>query len=167
MNLIVAVDQAFGIGAKNGLLYNLKADMEYFKKTTMGKVVVMGSATLDSFPGGRALKNRTNICLNPDPNAKRENVIYVKSLDELFQKLKDYNTEDVFVIGGAYVYSQLLPYCKTAYITKIEATRPAEKFFPNIDQMPNWQLTSQGEKKEEDGITFSFCVYTNNNPQKF
>ena len=111
MNLIVAADKNWGIGAKNDLLYSFKQDMNFFKEMTMDKVVVMGRNTLESFPGGRPLKRRINICLNAEQGFEREGVIVVGSLDELFKKLKNYNNDDVFVIGGASIYRQLLPYC--------------------------------------------------------
>ena len=100
MNLIVAVDKNWGIGAKNDLLFNLKQDMAFFRETTMDKIVVMGRNTLESFPGGRPLKRRVNICVNDEKGFEREGVIVVGSLDELFKELTNYNSDDVFVIGG-------------------------------------------------------------------
>ena len=167
MNLIVAVDKNWGIGAKNGLLYNFKQDMNFFKEMTMDKVVVMGRNTLESFPGGRPLKNRINICLFDQPGFERENVIVVMNFDELFEKLSYYETDNIFVIGGASVYKQLLPYCKNAYITKIEDAKPAEVFFPNLDENKDWELTKTGDPLYEDGTVFYFCKYENKNVQKY
>ena len=167
MNLIVAVDKNWGIGAKNGLLYNLKQDMAYFRSTTLNKIVVMGRNTLESFPGGKPLKNRVNICVNAEQGFERENVIVVTSLPELFETLKNYDSEEVFVIGGASIYKQLLPYCTYAYITKIEDEKPAEVFFPNLDENDDWQVVETSEKQTEDNTDFYFCKYQNNNVQPF
>lgn len=167
MNLIVAVDKNWGIGAKNGLLYNLKQDMAYFRSTTLNKIVVMGRNTLESFPNGLPLKNRINICVNAEQGFERENVIVVTSLKELFETLKNYNTEDVFVIGGASIYKQLLPYCTYSFITKIEDEKPAEVFFPNLDENDDWQIVETSEKQTENGTDFYFCKYKNNNVQSF
>lgn len=167
MNLIVAVDKNWGIGAKNGLLYNLKGDMEYFKSKTTNKIVVMGDRTLASFPKGNPLKNRINVCISDNPNFKKEGVIVVNNLKDLFEKIAIYDTNNVYVIGGAYVYSQMLPYCSKAYITKIESERPADKFFPNLDNNENWVLTKTSDPVYENGILYYFCEYENKNPQKF
>ena len=167
MNLIVAVDKNWGIGAKNDLLFNLKQDMAFFRETTLNKIVVMGRNTLESFPGGKPLKNRINICLNDQPNFEKDGVIVVGSLKELFAKINDYETDDVFVIGGASIYRQLLPYCKNAYITKIEAEKPADVCFPNLDDNPDWKLSKEGNLHDENGISFKFCLYTNKNVKNF
>ena len=84
MKAIVAVDTKWGIGKKNDLLFILPADMKYFRETTLNKVVVMGSNTLKSFPGGKPLKNRTNIVLFPG-GEKRDDCLVVDSLEELKQ----------------------------------------------------------------------------------
>ena len=114
MNLIVAVDEDWGIGYKGDLLARVRADLQNFRRVTEGKIVVLGSNTLATFPGGRVLKNRTNIVLNWEPDYAPEGATVVHSLDELFDELKKYDTDDVFVIGGASVYRQLLPYCRKA-----------------------------------------------------
>ena len=167
MNIIVAADQNWGIGAKNDLLYNLKQDMNFFKEMTMDKIVVMGRNTLESFPGGKPLKRRINICLNAEEGFEREGVIVVTSLDQLFEKLSIYNTDDIFIIGGASIYRQLLPYCRFAYITKIEDSKSAEVFFPNLDEDANWVLSHTSETLEEEGTKFAFCTYENQNIQYY
>ena len=162
MNIIVAADQTWGIGAKNDLLYNLKQDMNFFKEMTMDKIVVMGRNTLESFPGGKPLKRRINICLNAEEGFEREGVIVVTSLDQLFEKLSIYNTDDIFIIGGASIYRQLLPYCRFAYITKIEDSKSAEVFFPNLDLEEDFKNTFTSGIHEEKGYKFTFNTYTRN-----
>lgn len=88
MRAIVVVDEHWGIGKKNDLLFRLPADMKHFRETTAGKVVVMGSNTLASFPEGKPLKNRTNIVLYPG-GAAREDCLIVQSLEELFAEVKN------------------------------------------------------------------------------
>ena len=109
MNLIVAVDKNWGIGYQNSLLVRIPEDMKFFRSETIGKVVVMGSNTLRSFPGGNPLKNRVNIVLWPG-GEKREDCTIVGSLGELFAEIKKYPKDDVFVVGGAMLYRTLLPY---------------------------------------------------------
>lgn len=120
MNIIVAVDKNWAIGKENKLLVSIPADMKFFRSTTTGKVVVMGRKTLESFPNGLPLKNRTNIVLTKDKNYKVKDAIIVHSIEEALEELKKYASEDVYVIGGDSIYAQMLPYCDTAHVTKID-----------------------------------------------
>ena len=126
MNLIVAVDKNWAIGLHNKLLVSIPADMKFFRETTMGKVVVMGRKTLESFPGGQPLKKRTNIVLTSDKNYKVKDAVVVNSVEALLEELRQYNDEDIYVIGGESIYRQLLPYCKVAHITKIDHAYEAD-----------------------------------------
>lgn len=161
MNLIVAVDEDWGIGYKGDLLARVRADLQNFRRVTEGKIVVLGSNTLATFPGGRVLKNRTNIVLNWEPDYAPEGATVVHSLDELFDELKKYDTDDVFVIGGASVYRQLLPYCRKAYVTKFLKNFDKDAYIPNLDADPNWKLTWQSEvqKGEDADFPFVFTIY--------
>ena len=158
MNLIVAVDKNWGIGAKNGLLYNFKQDMNFFKEMTMDKVVVMGRNTLESFPGGKPLKRRINICLNAEEGFERENVIVVTSMDQLFEKLAFYESDNIFIIGGASIYSQFLEHSDKMYLTEIDAEdKDADVFFPEFNRE---EYTSELIKENEDnGIKYKHMVY--------
>lgn len=159
MNLIVVVDEKWGIGKNNDLLFRLKKDMAYFKQTTIGKVVVMGAKTYASFPNG-ALPNRVNIVLD-DSGASYPDAISVSTVAALFEVLKAYSDDDIFVIGGASVYKLLLNSCKFAYVTKVEADGNAELFFPNLDELPNWQLEQVGEPTADGDYVIRFCKYHN------
>ena len=108
MNLIAAVDKNWAIGYQNKLLTSIPEDMKFFRQTTTGKVVVMGRKTLESFPGKKPLKNRTNIVLTKNPSYQAEGAIVVHNEDELWEELKKYDSEDIFVIGGESIYRQLL-----------------------------------------------------------
>ena len=83
-----------------------------------------------------------------------------RSLDEVRELVKKYNTDDVFVIGGASVYRQLLDDCDTAYITKVHKKFEADVFFPNLDEKENWTLSNVGESGEDNEITYTFTTYT-------
>lgn len=100
MNLIVAVDENWAIGNKNELLVSIPADHKFFRQETTGKVVVLGRKTLETFPQGLPLKNRTNIILSSNPNFKVKDAIVVHSTEELLEELKKYNEEDIYIIGG-------------------------------------------------------------------
>ena len=163
MKRIVAVDKNWGIGRDNDLLFSLPADMKHFRETTSGKVIVMGKNTLLSFPNGAPLKNRTNIVLTTSGVEEREGLTVCRSLDELREELKKYNTDDVFVVGGGTIYRLLCDACDEAIVTKVDADGDATVFFPDLDQRENWVCESIGEAIETNGITVRFCHYKNNN----
>lgn len=160
MKAIVVVDCNWGIGKKNDLLFRLPADMKRFREMTSGKIVLMGSNTLLSFPEGKPLKNRTNIVLWPGGKT-REDCTVVQSLEELFAQIKLYPADDVFVLGGAMMYRTLLPYCSEAIVTKTDADGGAEVFFENLDASENWEIQSQSEPIETNGYNIRFTVYKN------
>ncbi len=169
MKLIVAVDKEWGIGNKGDLLARVKADLFNFRDLTSGKVVILGSNTLATFPGGRALKNRTNIVLHPSAEYHPENTTVVHSIEELLEEVKKYNTDDVFVIGGASVYRQMLQYCDTAYVTKFDKSFEKDVYFPNLDEDNDWTLvsvsdmkTSNPETDTEEDLNFYFTEYRRN-----
>lgn len=161
---ILHADREWGIGKKNDLMFSLPADMKFFRQTTSGKTVVCGENTLASFPGGLPLKNRTHIVLSP--NQEREDCIMVRSIEEALAKMKEATT-DVYVIGGASVYRQMLPYCEEVLVTRVDAVGGAEVFFPNLDEDENFEIIYESEKMEDNGYSIRFVTYRNNNVQSF
>ena len=159
MNLIAAVDKNWAIGNKNKLLVSIPADMKFFRETTTGKVVVMGRKTLEGFPNGLPLKNRTNIVLTHDKSYNVKDAILVHSMEELREELKKYPSEDIYVIGGETIYRQLLDDCDVAHITKIEYEFEADAFFPNLDEMPEWKITADSEEQTYFDVEYYFRKY--------
>ena len=159
MNLIVAADERWGIGKDGGLLAHLPGDMKYFRETTRGKVVVMGRKTLESFPGGRPLKNRINIVLTRNEAYHPEGVTVCRSREETLKLLNAYAPEDVFIIGGGMIYREFLADCEKAYVTHIFADFEADTDFPNLHADPAWHLAETGERREDNGIFYEFRVY--------
>lgn len=159
MNLIVAVDKNWAIGNKNQLLVRIPADQKFFRETTTGKIVVMGRKTLESFPNGLPLKNRTNIVLTSDRNYAVPGAVVVHSMDELHEELKKYPSEDIFVIGGETVYRQLLDECDTAHITKIDYAFEADTYFPNLDERNDWEITADSEEQTYFDLEYYFYKY--------
>ncbi len=158
MKLIAAVDNDWNIGNKGGLLFSLPDDMKFFRTTTSGKVVVMGRKTLESFPGSRPLKNRVNIVLSRSKH-DIDGAEFVASVDELLEKLKEYDTDDIYVIGGAQIYSLLLPYCDTALITHVDAVADeADSKFPEL-KADKWKITQRSDIHRNNGIDFCFTTY--------
>ena len=161
---ILNADKNFGIGKKNGLLFNLPLDMKFFREKTKGHVVAMGENTLLSFPGQKPLKNRVNIVLSQDTNHNYEGVINVHSFDEFLKIIKEKSLEDdVYIIGGASIYRQTLPYVDLVLLTKVNADGKAEVFFPNIDEDPSFKCVDNGEPIMDGDIEIRFTTYVNNN----
>lgn len=162
MNLIAAVDKNWAIGYQNKLLTSIPEDMKFFRQTTTGKVVVMGRKTLESFPGKKPLKNRTNIVLTKNPSYQAEGAIVVHNEDELREELKKYDSEDIFVIGGESIYCQFLDECDKAYITKIEYAYTADAYFPNLDEKEEWKITAESEEHTCFDLEYFFLTYEKN-----
>ena len=160
MKAIVNVDKNWGIGLGDKLINHIPADMKFFREKTTGNVVVMGRSTFMTFPGPKALPNRVNIVLTKDESWSAPDVVAVHSLDELFEELKKYDTDSVYVIGGSIVYEQLLPYCNAAYVTKVDSSKEADKFFPNLDEIEAWKVTDESEEFEHNEVKFRFVTYS-------
>lgn len=159
MNLIVAVDENWAIGNNGELLEVISGDMRHFKETTTGKVIVLGRETLNTFPGGNPLKNRTNIILTRAKDFNPTNGIVVNSIEDLLQELKNFNSEDIYIVGGASVYEQLLPHVNTAYITKFHNEHTADKYLENLDLSPEWKLSETSEVFKENDVEYNFNIY--------
>lgn len=159
MNLIVAVDKNWGIGKNNKLLVSIPSDMKFFRSETNGKVVVMGRKTLESFPNGMPLKNRTNIVLTRDQNYHVKDTIVVHDIPELLEELKKYPDDQIYVIGGGKVYEELLPYCNVAHVTKIDFAFEADTYFPDLDQMDEWKITATSDEQTYFDLEYTFVKY--------
>ncbi|MGI6730545.1 MAG: dihydrofolate reductase [Anaerovoracaceae bacterium] len=159
MKTIVAVDKNWGIGKDGELLVRLPGDMKYFRKTTTGKVVVMGRTTLESLPGGKPLPGRVNIVLTRNPDYEKEGCIICRSKEEAFKVLENYDTEDVFVIGGEDIYRQFIPYCDIHLVTQINAAFDADKYFENLDLREEMIKVKESEPVIENGIEYKYTEY--------
>ena len=157
---ILSVDRKYGIGKNNGLLFNLPIDMKFFRETTRGHMVFMGENTLLSFPGSKPLKNRVNVVLSQDPTHNYEGCENVHDFDEFIKKLQENGRiSDVFVIGGASIYRQTLPYVDKVLLTKVDADGGATVFFPNLDEDPNFKCVDEGTPIKDGDYTIRFTTY--------
>ncbi len=159
MNCIVAVDNNWAIGYKNNLLVSIPADMRFFRDTTIGKVVVMGKNTLESFPGGKPLANRVNIVVALEKDYKVPGATVVNSIEEAMDAVKEYDTNDVYIIGGESIYRQFLPYCDIAHVTKIDYEYEADTYFPNLDEDDEWELTGDSDEQTYYDLEYRFLRY--------
>lgn len=162
MYAIAAVDQNWGIGRDNALLFHIPADMKRFRALTEGKTVLMGRKTLQSLPNGRGLPHRRNIVLTGDRDFAAENAEIVHfPVEAVFQA-----GEDAWIIGGESVYRRFLPLCDRVYITKIFADGHADAFFPDLDSDPHWQMDTESEIMEDNGLRYQFVEYVPAAPEE-
>jgi dihydrofolate reductase len=164
---ILNCDKEFGIGKKNGLLFSLPLDMKFFREQTLNHFVAMGENTLLSFPNSKPLKNRTHIVLSADPTHNYDGVINVHSFDEFLKIINEKSKDEtVFIIGGASIYNQTLPYVDEVYLTKVNEIGGAEVFFNNLDQNENFECFEEGEPLIDNGHEIKFTKYKNLNKRE-
>ena len=159
MNMIVAVDSNWAIGHIGKLLVSIPEDMQFFRRETTGNVVVMGRKTLESFPNGLPLKNRVNVVITKDKEYNVKDAIICHSIEEALEVLKQYNDEDIYVIGGESVYRQFLPYCSVAHVTKINYSYDADTYFPNLDEMDEWTIEESSDERTYFDLEYEFVKY--------
>jgi len=158
ISIIAALGRNNEIGKSNELLCHLPSDLKHFKAITLGHTVIMGRKTFESLPKG-ALPNRKNIVISRNSELKIKGAEVCSSLDFAF--LKTINEEEVFIIGGAQIYTQTLPFADRLYITRIHASFPeADVFFPSI----NWSIWKETGREtfpadEKNPYSFTFLEY--------
>ncbi|NLT18094.1 MAG: Dihydrofolate reductase [Firmicutes bacterium ADurb.Bin080] len=166
MKAIVCVDQNWGIGKNNGLLFHIPSDLEYFKQITLGKTIVMGGNTLLSLPKSKPLPGRTNIVLSDI--FTRNDCTVCPDITSLFRTLRNIPSQEIFIVGGAMFYKTMIDFCDYALITKVKKVcEDATVFFPNLDKMTNWELVEEGDLLEENGLYFQYTKYKNNDTKVF
>ena len=130
ISLIAAVAENGVIGKDNKLPWHLPADLQFFKKTTLGHPVIMGRKNFESI--GKALPGRTNIVLTKNPNFANEDIKIARSLKEAFEIAQKTGTDECFVIGGAEVYREALPFCQKLYITRVHGIFEGDTNMPEF-----------------------------------
>lgn len=155
MNVIVAADRNWAIGNGGDQLVYLSEDLKRFKALTMGHPVILGRKTLATFPGGRPLKGRRNLILSRNPAFAPEGAEVFSDQNALLAAAP----EDAFVIGGESVYRALLPYCDTAYVTRLEAAFPADRYLPNLEEDGAWTAEEESAPLEHQGLVFRYVTY--------
>jgi len=159
MNLIAAVDNNWAIGHRGGLLVSIPYDQKQLRQMTMGKVIVYGRKTLATFPQQQPLSGRTNLVLSGDTSLHIRGAEVVHSIEELLHILDEYESEDVYVLGGESVYHQLLPYCDVAHITMIDYEYQADAHLENLALSPDWRLAAEGDELTYFDLEYHFMRY--------
>lgn len=167
MIAIVACDSRWGIGCNGCLQQRIGSDLRRFRALTLGKVVIYGRNTLDTFPGGKPLAGRINLVLRRRAEGPIEGAEFFSDMEALHQRIRTlkqegYEENDFIVIGGGTVYEQLLPYCDVALVTQFESMYEADVWFPSIDRSPDWYLDSCGQWLTENDVRFRYLTFRRN-----
>ena len=149
MNAIVAVDRNWAIGNQGQLLVSIPNDHKMFRKETLNKVILYGRKTLETFPMSQPLDRRRNIILSRNPEFSVKNAEIARSVEEALSMVKDVPEEDVYVIGGATIYKEFLPYVDTVHVTRVDYSYAADAWFPNLDEDPDWEVTAESTSASE------------------
>lgn len=154
---IVAVSTNFVIGKENKLPWHLPADLQHFKKLTSGHAILMGRKTYESI--GKALPNRLNLILTRNLDFQAPNCFIINNLEDACKIAKEQNYTKLFVIGGAEVYKELLPFCQKIYLTEVQTIAEGDAFFELNRQ--EWQETSRvlAEKDEKNAYAMLFLEF--------
>ena len=156
MELIVAVYDDWGIGRDGTQPIALSTDRKFFRETTRGAMVIAGRRTIADFPGQKPLPGRVNVAISR--NSKEiPGFTVCETVEEAAELAK--TAPRAMVIGGGSIYRQMLPYCDTAYITKVHVTPESDTWFPNLDEMDDWYLAETLQSGEENGISYEMLLY--------
>ena len=156
MELIVAVYEDWGIGKDGTQPVALSADRRFFRETTRGAMVIVGRRTIEDFPGQQPLPGRVNVALTRS-NMDIPGFTVCNSPEEVLELAKA--VPRAMVIGGGSIYRQMLPFCDTAYVTKVYCKPESDTFFPNLDTDPGWIMEQVVQSGEENGIRYEMCLY--------
>ena len=154
--MIAAVASDLGIGKDGKLLFHIKEDMAWFRSHTLHNVVVMGRKTLESFPGGRPLPERTHIVLSHKKHENTENVIWVTSVEEALAKMEKLPGE-VYVTGGEQVYREFLPLASKLYLTEVAEKCDADAYFPDFLSDGEWEKMEENKHFTKDWTNCRLC----------
>lgn len=159
MKLIAAVDKNWAIGKNNKIMWSIPADMRFFRDTTERNIIIVGRKTLESFPQGQPLKNRINIVVTRNREYQVKDAAVVHSIAEAVEESRKYDGREIYVAGGGSIYREMLPYCDTALVTKIDHVYEADTYFPNLDEDPDWVLCETSEEQTCFDLEYVFTKY--------
>lgn len=156
ISLIAAMAKNRTIGVNGGLPWHLKKDMKYFKAQTLGKPMIMGRKTFQSF-GERPLPKRPHIVITRDINYKPEGVTICHSLNDALKTANSMTNDEIMVIGGGEIYKAALSYCDRIYLTEVDIDIEGDTLFPTFDKT-TFKETSRLSEHEND-VSFDYVIY--------
>lgn len=159
VSILAALSTNNVIGRDNGIPWRLSTDLKRLKALTMGHHVIMGRKTYDSV--GRPLPGRTNVVITRRNDWSTEGVTVVHSLDEALRLAQQAGDDEPFLLGGAEIYSQAMHLADRMYLTRVHAEVEGDTYFPDFDDVTEWQLTDAEhfDADEKNEYPFSFLTY--------
>lgn len=159
ISLIAAIQKKdLGIGLGNELLFRISDDLKRFKALTSGHPIIMGRKTFDSI-GGKPLPNRTNIVITRQ-DLSQEGVVFVSSVEQALEKAKAID-ENIFVIGGAEIYTQTIPFADRLELTIVDSDVPSDTFFPEYSEFSNI-AQKENRSDEKSGLLYEWVTFERN-----
>jgi len=158
ISLIAAIAENGVIGKDNKLPWHLPADLQFFKKTTFGHPIIMGRKNFESI-NSKPLRGRVNIVLTKNPNFAVYNVLKASSLKEAFEISQKMGTNECFVIGGAEVYKEALPFCQKLYITRVHGIFEGDTYMPEFENGFRKISNMFVSKDEKNKFDYSFQIW--------
>ena len=152
ISIVVAMSENRVIGRDNQLPWRLPADLRHFKKVTMGHPVIMGRKTHESM--GRQLKGRTNIIVTRQEGYEAEGCIVVPSLTDALEKAKE-KDEQVFIIGGAEIFKQIMPLVGKIFLTVVHAVVEGDVYFPELNP-EEWEEVERERHETDEWHAYPF-----------
>ncbi len=158
ISIVVAIAENNAIGKNNELLWHLPKDLKFFKQVTSGNTVIMGRKTYDSI--GKPLPNRRNIVISKQPNLVIAGAEVFNSLETALKNC--IHEKEIFIIGGASIYKEVLPFCNRIYLTKVHHSFNADVYFPEAN-FSDWKILSEENhyKDEKHLYDFTFLIMEN------
>jgi dihydrofolate reductase len=155
ISIIAAHDDRLGIGKDNKLPWYIPEDLRRFKRLTLDHPVIMGRKTFESI--GKPLPERTNIIITRNANYQANGCIICTSLEQAIQKATEIDQNEIFIIGGASVYKQALPFAGKLYITKVNGVYDCDTFFPNYEKRKFIKI-KRSKKKQKGNYIYRFIL---------
>lgn len=156
MKIILAVDENWGIGNGNEMLFHLSTDLKHFKEETIHNIVIMGRNTYESM--GSGLTDRENIVLSRNTDYRLDDAKVFNDYKEVLSFVEN-SPKEAYVIGGSQIVDIFLPFCNEAIITKIYASRDADTYLHNFDKDNNFEIINKSGINKENGIKFEYITY--------
>lgn len=154
LTIVVATDSRRGIGINNKLPWHLPEDLAFFKRTTSGHPIIMGRKTFESI--GRPLPNRRNIVVTRNAEWKHDGA---ETANSLAQAITLAGEGEIFIIGGAQIFAEALPYTRRLIVTEIEHAFECDTFFPQIDPAAWKEVSREKHHSDAGGFDYAFVVY--------
>jgi len=162
ISIIVATDEDGGIGKNNRIPWHLRKDLVRLANMTRGKVVVLGDISYNSMAGyydksGRPMTAKEYIVLSFDKNfsSKRNNTFTANSIEEALEKINKSGEDEVFIIGGASIYKQMIKYANRIYLTQVKKIFDCDTFFPDYS---NFKKVVLSEEDSDEGLDFTYKI---------